>query len=155
MELKKFINTLQQNVGVRTLLPLNQGLIYPYFVRQNGKLCAHFLGNASNIMAAGMVLHTPAYHVVASYPKGEVLCVENLQYNPAFRNVDFSETTLLIKKTPQQREEAKAQMAKLAQLAEEVLQDWENADLEAYHAQLFQVLTQQQVRMYRKVAGCD
>ena len=155
MELKKFINTLQQNVGLRTLLPLNQGLLYPYFEVRNGQLYTHFLANASTITPEGMLLYPPAYHVMATYPQGEILCIENLRYVPAFRNVDFSATVLLEKKNPEQREAARAQMAQLNQLAEDVLKDWENADIAAYHRQLSCVLTNQQMQMYLKVTGCE
>lgn len=155
MELKKFINVLQQNVGLRTLLPLNQGLLYPYFEVRDGQLYAHFLANASTITPEGMLLYPPAYHVLASYPQGQILCVENLRYAPAFRDVDFSATTLLEKKSPEEREEARAQMAQLNQLVEDVLKNWECADVAAYHRQLACVLTDQQMQMYLKVAGCE
>ena len=155
MELKKFINVLQQNIGLRTLLPLNQGLLYPYFEVRDGQLYAHFLANANNITPEGMLLHTPAYHVMASYPQGQILCIENLRYVPCFRDVDFSATTLLEKKSPEEAAAARAQMATLNQLSEEVLKDWKNADIAAYHKQLECVLTDQQMQMYLKVAGCE
>ena len=155
MEMKKFINALQQNVGLRTLLPLNQGLLYPYFEVREGHLYAHFLANASNITPEGLLLYTPVYHVMASYPQGQILCIENLRYAPAFREVDFSATTLLEKKSPEETATARAQMAKLNQLSEEVLKDWENADIAAYHKQLECVLTEQQMQMYLKVTGCE
>lgn len=155
MELKKFINALQQNVGLRTLLPLNQGLLYPYFEVRDGQLYAHFLANASSITSEGLLLYTPVYHVVASYPQGEILCIENLRYSPLFRDVDFSATTLLGKKSSEEKETARAQMVKLNQLSEEVLKDWENADIAAYHKQLECVLTDHQMQMYLKVTGCE
>ena len=155
MELKKFINALQQNVGVRTLLPLNQGLLYPYFEVRDGQLYAHFLANASKITPEGLLLYTPAYHVMASYPQGEILCIENLRYAPIFRDVDFSATTLLEKKSSEEAELARAQMARLNQLVEDVLKNWECADIAAYHLQLACVLTQQQMQMYLKVARCE
>lgn len=155
MELKKFINTLQQNIGLRTLLPLNQGLLYPYFDVRDGQLYAHFLANASSITPEGLLLYTPAYHVVASYPQGEILCIENLRHSPLFRDVDFSATTLLEKKAPEERELSRAQMAQLNQLVEDVLKNWEGADVAAYHRQLACVLTNQQMQMYLKVTGCE
>lgn len=155
MELKKFINTLQQNVGLRTLLPLNQGLLYPYFEVRDGQLYAHFLANASSITPEGLLLYTPAYHVVASYPQAEILCIENLRHAPGFRNVDFCATTLLKKKSAEEQEVARAQLAQLSQLADSVLNDPENGDIAAYHKQLSCVLTDQQMQMYLKVAGCE
>lgn len=155
MELKNFINKLQQNVGLRTLLPLNQGLLYPYFEVRDGQLYTHFLANASSITPEGVLLYPPAYHVLASYPQGQILCIENLKFNPLFKAMDFSATTLLEKKTPEERDTARARLAKLTELAEEILKDWENGDIAAYHKQLEIVLTEQQMQMYLKVTGCE
>lgn len=155
MELKKFINALQQNVGLRTLLPLNQGLLYPYFEVRDGQLYTHFLANASTITADGMLLYTPVYHVLATYPQGNILCVENLKFAPIFRDVDFSVTTLLKKKTPEEQESARAQLTLLAQLADAVLEDGNDTNIAAYHRQLACVLTDQQMQMYLKVTGCE
>lgn len=158
MELKQYINNLQQNPGLRALLPVHQGMLYPYFTVTHGRLCAHFLTNASRLTEEGMVLYTPAYHIVGTFPDAHILCIRNLKYDPAFADVDFSATTVLEKKSPSEREMAKTQMMKLADLANQVLCQWEEtgtADLPAYHQQLSQVLTQQQMQMYLRVTGCE
>lgn len=157
MELKQFINKMQQNTGLRTLLPVHQGMLYPYFSVCNGRLCAHFLTNASRITPEGMVLYTPAYHIIGCYPEADIPCIRNLKYDPSFADVDFSATTLMEKKSPSEREMAKAQMLKLTELVNDVLRQWDetgSADFSAYHQQLQLVLTEQQLQMYAKVTGC-
>lgn len=158
MELKQFMNTMQQNVGLRSLLPLNQGMLYPWFTVTGGRLCAHFLANASVITSEGMVLHTPAYHVIGCYPEGTIGCIENLRYNPAFRDVDFGATTLLKKRDAEEKQQAKERMRRLTELVNEVLRQWDEtgtADFTAYHQQLAAVLTEQQLQMYHMVTGCE
>ena len=103
----------------------------------------------------GLLLYAPAYHVLATYPQGNILCVENLKFAPIFRDVDFSVTTLLKKKTPEEQESARAQMTLLAQLADAVLEDGSDTNIAAYHRQLACVLTDQQMQMYLKVTGCE
>ncbi len=156
MELKQFIHTLQQDPALRRLLPINQGMLYPCFTLCEGKLCAHFLTHASSITPEGMVLYPPAYHVAALYPQGSILCVENLRCNPGFQDVDFAATTLVTKPGPEEKQQRKAQIARLKVLADRVLADWDEtgtADFTAYHSLLQEVLTSQQTQLYGRVTG--
>lgn len=156
MELKQFINTMMKNQGLRSLLPVSQGLLYPCFAVREGKLCAHFLANASAIRPEGMVQHMPLYHVTALYPEGYLVGIENLKYNPAFEQIDFDAFAVIPKRDPVQKQQAKEQLQELTRLVNEVLDTWDreqNADLTAYHEQLLRTLLPQQQMMYQKVMG--
>lgn len=158
MELKQFINTLQQSPALRAMVPMNQGMLYPWFTLLDGKLCVHFLTNASNVTPEGMLLHTPAYHVAALYPSGRLLCVESLRCRADFQDVDFSAATLMPKPDPIRKQEGKARMRRLTELVNDVLHQWDEtgtADFTAYHELLQIVLTEQQAQMYRKLTGCE
>ena len=156
MELKQFINKMQQSSGLRSMLPMHQGMLYPYFTITNGRLCAHFLTHASKIIPEGLVIYPPEYHIVSCYPEGDIRCIRDLKYDPAFASIDYSQTALLEKKSPAERETAKQNLQKLAELSDCILSQWEqtgDADLAGYHSQLAQVLTQQQYQMYLEVTG--
>lgn len=156
MELKQFINTMMQSRGLRALLPVSQGLLYPCFTTRDGMLCAHFLANSSTIQPEGMVQYTPITHVTALFPGGAVVSVENLKFNPCFRDVDFTASTLIPKRSPEEKQQARENMALLTQLVNQVLTHWEEtgtADTEAYHRQLSKVLLPQQWALYQRVMG--
>lgn len=158
MELKQYINILQQSPALRAMVPMNQGMLYPRFTLLDGKLCVHFLTNASSITPEGMVLQAPAYHIAALYPSGRLLCVESLRCRAELQSEDFSATTLLPRPDAAQKQEGKARMQKLTALVNDVFRQWDEAgtaDFTAYHALLRAVLTGQQDRLYRIVTGCE
>lgn len=156
MELKQFINKMMQSNGLRAMLPVNQGLLYPCFTICEGNLCAHFLAHGSNITPEGMVQHMPLYHVTSLYPRGSVVSIENLRFNPAFADTDFSASTLIPRRSPEEKQKAKEQMQQLTNLVNGALDSWDEtgrADFDAYHEKLTQVLQPEQLQMYRKVMG--
>ena len=158
MELKQFINLLQQNPALRAVVPMNQGMLYPRFAVQGGVLCVHFLTNASNITPEGMLMHTPAYHIAAQYPGGRLLCVESLRCRPDLQDVDFSAVTLLPKPDAEQKPVLRERLHRLTALVNGVFSRWDEtstADPEEYHALLEQVLTAEQAALYRRILELD
>lgn len=156
MELKQFINQMQQNVGLRAMLPVHQGMLYPYFTIINGRLCAHFLTNASKIIPEGLVQYHPEFYIVSCYPHADIRCIQDLKFAPAFSDVDFTQSDLLEKKSDEERAVARQEFQKLNRLAAEVLDQWDregNADLAAYNQQLGRVLTERQYQLYLRVIG--
>lgn len=156
MELKQFINKMMQSNVLRAMLPVNQGLIYPCFAVREGNLCVHFLACSSNITPEGLVQNMPLYHVASLYPQGRVVGIENLKYNPSFADVDFTATTVIPKRDPEQKQKAREQMQQLTALVNGVLGSWDEkgtADFDAYHEKLAQVILPEQLQMYRKVMG--
>lgn len=156
MELKQFINKLLTQPGLHSQLPVNQGMLYPCFDIRDGKLIAHFLTNASAITPEGMVQQMPLYHITALYPHGAVLGVENLKFNPCYADVDFTASTLIPKRTAEEKLLARQRMEELTKLVNEVLESWEatgTAAPAAYHEQLNTVLLPEQKALYQRVMG--
>lgn len=158
MELIDLINKMYRSDAVRSLLPIHQGILYPFFTTWDHSLCAHFLTNASQVTQEGLMTFPPEYHILFQFPECSIRGIRELKYDPAFRSIDFGKPILRQKLSPDEQAQTREAIRELERLANEVLHQWEQngcADVSAYHSQLRHVLTDQQYQMYCIVTGCD
>lgn len=163
MKLREFIGKITGGAAVQEIVPCNQNLLYPRFSVARERLCLHFIGHTTAILADGLLIGVPEVYLQAAYPQGEILGYQNLKYSPAFAGTDFTRTVLLHNRTPEERARRKDAMVRLEALGDAVLEAWDRGGaaeslaglLADYHKMLAEVLEPEQAAAYARLLRAE
>lgn len=155
MKLREFIGKITASPASREIVPYNQNLLYPQFSVSRGQLCLHFIGHTAAVLEDGLLIGAPEVYLQVSYPQGEILGYQNLKYSPCFAETDFTHTTLIPNRTPEERTRRREAMARLETLGDAVLEAGEElaGPLSDYRKMLAEVLEPEQMAAYDRLLG--
>ncbi len=154
MKLNVYLEKLRGDSVFRTVLPVNQSILYPMFSVQNGNLCAHFLTHKTEIGTDGFKAFFPEFYMVFSYPGGKLMKFERLSLHRNFTVEDFASFDLVAKPSAEEAERKRNELSKLLDSAEKILTEWEeteSADVETYNQAYFNFLTEKQKQALKKL----
>lgn len=147
MKFNEYLKKLYQSPVFRSVLPMNQGALYPIFFVKNGKLCAHFLAHKTEITKDGMKVYYPEYYMVFTYPECTLIKFERLAYNDDFAETDFRSFELIEKPEKEIADKKRKELSDILQQADNLLSEWDekkSADTECYNSAYYKILTQKQ-----------
>ncbi len=154
MKLNEYLKKLNQSPVFRSVLPMNQGALYPMFSVENGKLCAHFLTHKTEITKDGMKVYHPEFYLTFTYPGCALVKFERLAFDSAFSAESLNTFEVINKPTQEELSQKKSEISAVLQLAEKVLVEWdenESADVSEYNSAYFKILTEKQREVFKKL----
>lgn len=154
MELNEYLKNLHQSTVFRSILPMNQGALYPMFSVKNGKLCAHFLAHKTEITKDGIKVYYPEFYMTFTYPGCTLVKFDRLAFDPTFSAEDFNTFEVINKPDAEELKQKKKELNAVLQLADKVLSDWdknESADVGEYNSAYFKILTEKQREVLKKL----
>lgn len=154
MKLNEYLNKLHKSPVFRSILPLNQGALYPMFSVENGKLCAHFLTHKTEKTKDGLKVYYPEFHLTFTYPGCVLVKFERLAYNTNFSAEIFNTFEIISKPDAEQLSKRKNEIGAVLQLAENVLTQWderESADVNEYNSAYFEIITEKQREVFKNL----
>ena len=154
MKLNEYLKKLHQSPMFRSVLPMNQGALYPMFSVENGKLCSHFLTHKTEITKDGMKVYHPEFYLTFTYPGCTLVKFERLAFDKAFSAENFDTFEVINKPDADELNQRKNELNEVLQLAEKVLGEWdenESADVSEYNSAYFKILTEKQREVFKKL----
>ncbi len=154
MKLNEYLKKIHGSSIFRSVLPVNQGILYPMLSVENGKLCAHFLAHRTEMTKDGYKVFFPEFYMVFTYPGGTLIKFERLMFNKNLSGCDTDSFEVLKKPSAEEAANKREKIGAMLELAEKALADWDEnrmPDVGEYNSTYFEILTEKQREVFRKL----
>ena len=154
MKLNEYLKKIHQSSVFRSLLPINQGALYPMFSVENGKLCAHFITHKTEMTKDGIKAYHPEFYLTFTYPGCTLVKFDRLAFDKAFSSENFDAFEVINKPGAEELQQRKNELNAALQLAEKLLSEWDEnelADVSEYNSAYFKILTEKQREVFKKL----
>ena len=154
MKLSEYLEKLQKSSIFRSVLPMNQGVLYPLFSVVNEKLCTHFITHRTEFSDEGLKVYYPEFYMVFTYPGCALVKFERLACSPDFAGEDFDSYEVMRNFSAEEASVRKKEIKDVLKLAENIFDQWDSsmiADAEMYNSAYFKLLTEKQQEVLNKL----
>lgn len=90
MSIQTFLKGIQRSPVVTGTIPLEAQMGLPVLSMVGPTLCVQCFFATTQLTEQTLLLHTPQYVLLVSYPHGRLLSFSNLAFDPRFADTDFA-----------------------------------------------------------------
>ncbi len=154
MKLNEYLGKLQSSPIFRSVLPADQGALYPLFSVKNGTLCIHLLTHKTEITNNGLKVYHPEFYLSFTYPAATLLEFNCLSFDARFTSETRNFFEIIGKPSTEETTQKKEELGKIIYLADKLLAEWDEkkaADINEYNSAYLKLLTEKQKEVFEKL----
>lgn len=154
MKFNDYLENIRKSSTFRTLIPINQGVIYPIFSFRNGELCASFLAHRTETQKDELKIYFPEFYMTFTCPKGVLLNFERIAFNPKFTKEELGSLEVMPKLSAQETLRKREEFENILRLGDKILTEWDmakTADVDEYNSAYLKIITENQRKIFEKL----